>query len=30
MKGIHFIIFFLYKLSEHNFIHIKKIICNLI
>lgn len=22
--------FFLYKLSEHNFIHIKKIICNLI
>lgn len=29
MKGIHFIIF-LYKLSEHNFIHIKKIIFNLI
>lgn len=27
MKGIHF--FFLYKLSEHNFIHIKKIIFDL-
>lgn len=29
-EGHPFYYFFLYKLSEHNFIHIKKIICNLI
>lgn len=29
-EGHPFYYFFLYKLSEHNFIHIKKIICHLI